>query len=890
MQLVLAPAFDSGIGIKPPHALGIRHVGPYGFVGLLEAELALPAPEASHTKSVMAYLQFLQSDSHQGRFFWQSLNQASAIRTAETLLHWRNTLYEHSWDGTWSGDEVRLSDMAAVEASGANRLMLGLGLRCRRIIERLDIFSSQVTHIEIINRESLAPMVEALLVKLEECGVKLTTHHSVMSFADTDLGQVQKSLTNKGVSTTTKATTIDDSISWFQAQSLQMAVRWVTEHVRTNPSKRIAIFAPDNAQALEDALKVSGLPMAGITNSSSARPVLQLLPLTLQLLIDPLDPQALLQFLTHPVGPLPYRLCRDLAKVVANKPGIGSAAWQQVVEDYFTRLAESEPGRVMKQRQQLAKWFEIERHPRHAIPVVAINAQLQLLRRWLRGRESTLEDYSERQLYQQAIGQVDELDLAIATFQANTQAEKAAVITSDDLDDIMHQVRSRGSHMNGISAQAGHVCVLTDAGSFVPELESGIFDTIIWLGVEEQSAEIWPWFLKEQSALSAQGVVLTDHALLAERATEQAQRVVLAAREKLVLVQLLGDKASHPLLEKTRNLLGEHFSPQPLAALITEPASSMVAVTPVSLPSRERWWSLDGNVMTSSSVRWSYSRISQLLSSPNEYVLNYLAKIRNDDLLTLSDGALLKGSLVHLLIEDFFNEHVDNWREQEDKELDQWARTKMDVLIREQGAVLIQPGRHVEAEQLKDTAAIALKRLLEHMNTGSVAKVEVEKRQESAFGSEDFLGFIDLLVTHTDGTETVIDMKWGGLNARRDEIRDNLAIQLATYGWLRRQNDAELWPDHGFFIIVSSQLLMTNKNHFPLATEVQTTDEGSLAELWKKVELTLAWRKEQLKSGQVELPVPGIAQDRTVEPAKGGLDIKDSLAPWSDYTHLSGWE
>jgi hypothetical protein len=30
MQLVLAPAFASGTGLKPSHALGVRHVGPYG--------------------------------------------------------------------------------------------------------------------------------------------------------------------------------------------------------------------------------------------------------------------------------------------------------------------------------------------------------------------------------------------------------------------------------------------------------------------------------------------------------------------------------------------------------------------------------------------------------------------------------------------------------------------------------------------------------------------------------------------------------------------------------------------------------------------------------------------------------------------------------------------
>jgi len=87
---------------------------------------------------------------------------------------------------------------------------------------------------------------------------------------------------------------------------------------------------------------------------------------------------------------------------------------------YFIRLAESEPERVVKQRQQLSDWLEVERYPCDAMPVAAISAQLQLLRRWLRDCESTLEDYKERQLYQQAIGQVDELDVAIAVLQAST--------------------------------------------------------------------------------------------------------------------------------------------------------------------------------------------------------------------------------------------------------------------------------------------------------------------------------------------------------------------------------------------------------------------------------------------------------------------------------------
>jgi hypothetical protein len=882
MQLILSPAFDNGVGLELPHELGMRHVGPNGLTSWLEAELALPAVETSHTQSVMDYLTYLQDERHVGRFFSASLQNGSAISTAETLLRWRNTLYEHGWDGSWSDEQSRLADMAAVECSGANKLMFGLGQRCQRICERLEVFNSQLIKIEVINRHSLPPVIETLLAKLSSMGVVVEEHESLTVNGTGDLSIAQECLIAPASEIAFDG---DGSLFWLQAQSLQMAVRWVVEQLHEDSTKRIAIYAPNDAESLDDALAVAGLPMAGLSSRSSARPVLQLLPLTLKLLIAPLDPQALLQFLTHPVGPLPYRLRVNLAEVLANKPGIGSAAWQQVVDHYFERLAEDHPKRAVVQRKLLANWLESDRYSRESMPVSAISKQLQLLRRWMQGIAANFDDHNEWQLYQQAISQIDEVDLAVLQLAAD-----GGEIGADDLHDIVHQVRSHGSQMNGREAQAGHVTVLNDAGCFVPELESGMFDSVIWLGVEEQTTTVWPWFQSEQEALRKQGVKLPEQAILAHRSSSQATRVLLAAKEKVVLVQLQRNKAAHPLLAKLRNRLGDNFTPYSMSDFMLRPTSKMAKVEPIQLPVQQRWWELDGKTMTSEKVRWSYSRVSQLLSSPHEYVFNYLAKIRNDDLLTLSDGPLLKGSLVHLLVEDFFGAHKDDWREPNNDALALWARKHLNVLISEQGAVLIQPGRHVEAEQFKDAAVLALQHLMVHLRSPSVAGVEVEKKQEALFGGDDFLGFIDLLVTHTDGSETVIDMKWGGLGHRREEIRDNRAMQLATYGWLRRQNGAELWPDHGFYIITNTQLLMTNQHHFPLATQVEVTDAGSLPELWRAMGLTLEFRQQQLKAGEVEITIPGVEQNRDVETPVGGLTFKDSVAPWSNYTHLTGWE
>jgi hypothetical protein len=40
----------------------------------------------------------------------------------------------------------------------------------------------------------------------------------------------------------------------------------------------------------------------------------------------------LLQFLIHPLGPVPGRVRRALAEAVADEPGIGGRAWRQAIE------------------------------------------------------------------------------------------------------------------------------------------------------------------------------------------------------------------------------------------------------------------------------------------------------------------------------------------------------------------------------------------------------------------------------------------------------------------------------------------------------------------------------------------------------------------------------
>jgi hypothetical protein len=76
-------------------------------------------------------------------------------------------------------------------------------------------------------------------------------------------------------------------------------------------------------------------------------------------------------------------------------------------------------------------------------------------------------------------------------------------------------------------------------------------------------------------------------------------------------------------------------------------------------------------------------------------------------------------------------------------------------------------------------------------------------------------GFIDLLVEKPSGEKAVIDLKYGGHPQKRQELVDNLHLQLAVYACLIAQGAA--WPEPAFLILGKRALLAQQRNFFPEA-------------------------------------------------------------------------
>ncbi|MHC4489963.1 MAG: PD-(D/E)XK nuclease family protein, partial [Planctomycetota bacterium] len=250
---------------------------------------------------------------------------------------------------------------------------------------------------------------------------------------------------------------------------------------------------------------------------------------------------------------------------------------------------------------------------------------------------------------------------------------------------------------------------------------------------------------------------------------------------------------------------------------------------------------------------------------------------------------LLKGSLVHRLIEDFFTENT-NWEKLNDKQIGQWLMANIIVLLEQEGAVLLGAGQTMEREAFTRTANRALLALVDALKRARVKSVAIESRQSGKFIGGKLTGFIDMLLTDAGGREIVLDVKWGGYKYRMADLKKNMHLQLAVYAHLRKQlTRSPLWPPQAYFVIEDAQILAQEDGAFPAAVLYPAENGETTNDLWRRFEATWKWRREQLDKGLIEATVEGTEPDGNSEPPENGLEFEDDYNRFNDYPVLTGW-
>jgi len=874
--------------------LGHVTAGPGTFLSILETQLGLSAPAVPPATRLVQYRACLKQCDSPRRFYHRSF-QVDDLSVARTLLNWRDTWHLAGWEGGFSKKASRrLKDMAAVEALAAGKVAPSFGQRLQAACAALKTRSTQIDAIELADAPAdFPPLWQQVLAHFQVQALNIDERRPAAK-KNTDLAKLQKALVELNRKDGGKPRKVklagDGSVVVLTARSKEVSARILAGHLRAQgPQFSCALLAGREAVLFDEALEGVAASRCGFEKASTWRPVLQVLPLALNLLWEPLDPHLLLQFLSHPVGPLPRRFCTKLAAAVIEAPGIGGGPWRQALRgilDDESRRKKADQKHLARIRREIDFWVGGPRFdPDRGAPVPVIVARCEKIAGWLGKMLRADADPTHQVQYAGAWGQTRDLHRAL-----DLLAEQGVkTVHQNQLNRLLDEVTGAGIAVADRFRECGHVPAGESPAAFVDD-----FDEVVWWDFAMPVLPApYPWTRSERAQLAARGVLLPP---LDDRLQYEARtwlRPVLAAQKRIIFVMHYGDEEHHPLWDQLTTCAAGwvELDAERLVqdgGRIASLAVNSTAIDYRPLPGFKRWWKINNAGLLGKRGRESYSSLEMFVKHPYQWVLKYKARLEEGSLAALASGNLLKGSLVHRLVEIFFSENAD-WKKLGEKQIRRWLKTHIPALLEQEGAVLLGPGQSVERDVFTRTAGRALLALVQSLKEAGVKSVAVESRAAGNFVGGRLSGYIDLLLEDAGGREIVLDLKWGGYRYRMADLKNNTHLQLAVYAHLRKQmTKSPGWPAQAFFIIEEARVLAQDDGAFPAAILYPADSGETTADLWRRFETTWKWRRKQLDRGLIEVPVAGTEPDGDSQPPENGLEF-DAYNPFNNYPVLTGW-
>jgi hypothetical protein len=238
------------------------------------------------------------------------------------------------------------------------------------------------------------------------------------------------------------------------------------------------------------------------------------------------------------------------------------------------------------------------------------------------------------------------------------------------------------------------------------------------------------------------------------------------------------------------------------------------------------------------------------------------------------------------------------WISATNGEFNCWLESIWPRLLETEGSNFLMPGSQTGGQRLLEDARRAIWDLVGHMKNAHAVSAEADVRMETIpFEGTMLGGIIDLKITNRQGKTAVVDLKFGQAKPKRKELETNTALQLAAYGKLVSEKSGGVWPAVAYYILRSGSFLAQDQAFFPDAVPITCSSAspgpeamwGAFLDVWR-------WRRKQLDSGWIEVPVEGTDEtDGTTDCPSSAPPLAewttDPSAPrYDDFEFLTGWE
>lgn len=865
---------DGQRAVTPASSLGQTTVGPLGLLEILETQLGLTATCPSAAERTVQYRDCLAMCDDYSRFYHRSF-ALDPLGTAACLLGWRDewALHQHGhtqWDvALRPGAPSRLQDLAAVEQRALKAVAPNVAQRLQAIEAGLRIRKPDIEAIRLLEPIEVFPLRWQAVLRALPVFQDAPTPAMGRGF----LGRLQRQLAKAALGECPERLCWQDdgTVVLVQAETHILAAQWVAGRLATPGTLLVA--GADGA-LLDAHLAATGQARRGLKELSALRPSMQMLPLVTELLWSPLNCYALVQFLTHPVCPLPEFASHSLARKMAAAPGIGGEKWQRALASITSQAG---PERAAAVAADIAFWVEHLRFdPAVGAPLTVVTERIGRLLDVFRRR---LGDANEALSIGSGAG--------YAQCQACLSALNAlidqghTVIRPRQLQKLVDQASGAGAPNLLWPAEVGAGPLVSQPGAvFEPT------PRVIWwqLTLPELPSPL-PWSGAEVRALQQAGVCLPDPAQQLEQIARNWLRPVMAACDQLILVLPPTDEEVHPLWRMMTAVV-DSPNVMVLEDLLGSGSEGMHAITPLALATPSRWWQLQADVNVALRSTESFSSLELLLFNPYQWLLRYPAALRPSNLISLGNDFLLLGNLAHALIERYFRR--EDALATPGELFETWFGRTFETLIDHEGALLRMPGRGADLALFRNRLRHALLTLRAHVRQASGVAVMPELALEGRFEGGALVGFADLVVHKAVGTPVIVDMKWTGAQKYPQKLKNNRHLQLVIYAELLRQQTGQ-WPSVAYYLLDRAWMLAPDDRGFPETEVVPPGDGENTAQLWMRFLETWRWRRAQIEAGRFEVVLE--ATDPTTEsvPPESAMTIETLNEAYNGYRALAGW-
>jgi hypothetical protein len=872
-------------------SLSAFHGGPDVLLAWLETQLGLARVPVLPSIRITEYAAAL--DSVSGAGFAASL-AADRWATATELLARRDELRLSGWNERVTDGLPPLVRDLARAADSRQFAFIDETARLETVLEALRAGQSLPTH-ECILLDHAKLWPRKWQEVFEQLEIVDAPSQTPRARVDSSLRTVQDIVLGQRIA----PVALDKSFRHVVVLSETVACEFVAALLRSEGEDlgNTVIYCEDDAIAtrLDGGLQRSGMPTMGVASSSTAHPVLQVLPLCLSLCWEPVDPQLLLDFLTLPVSPLPRGAAIRLAHALTEQPGLGSHKWDTAWNGLCHTAADPD-GSL---QSLLRTWLFPDRRRRGMhLPSSLVSERCRLVAQWAAGRSAMMTA--------EAGTDVTLADaLTVAAGQAAVLAElvgsQGAHISEPQLSRLVEEVLASGVRMIPFQeVWRGPQRVASLAEIVAP------CQRLIWLGLGTQQEFATRWSNTELRQLRAAGIDVDDGSrrVAALRAAEARGLAQVEQQLLTIWVPSDADRPYHPFWLAIRNSLPDQVRERPpiLDELIacdnwadldtyrcpTEEIASVAA------PRRRPQWVLPAGLLQDRETV-SASELQDRLGCPLKWVLNYQAKLRPSSIALLPDLFQLKGTFCHDILERVFGAGG-----QLPSATDVLARVAdvFDSRLPLDAAPLALPDQATARAKLREEILSAVATLMRALESGGyrIRGIEVEV-EGTAFGKA-MTGWIDCVAVRDDGSEAIIDFKYAGRSKYRALLERGRAVQLATYAHSRSRRDTArgTYPAVAYLVIADAQLLTPAGSPLAGNDGRVIVDGPAIRDVWDGFVRAIEGADTWLTGGQptVARPLQAIGEwpagAELVLDSQLPADQHQEVCRYCDYKRLCGLE